>query len=415
MKKRKTGIWLMLLLMLAVLCIPVQASAAKKGFKASKSGVIRYYGSNGKLVKNKWFKVGKKRYYAKANGRVATGVTNIKGKYYYFDKKGVNKTGWVTVKNKRYYFISGKRYAVTGLFTFKNKRTYYFNDKGVMQTGWITLDGNDYYFNNYMLTGWVTVNYKTYYLIKTNPLKGQKATGVFSIGGNLYYFDPDNGELQRNTTVEYRDRTYVVNSSGVCTVMPESGAPTGEMLFFLKFESGSAAYNQTGGDGGKACGAYQFDYRYALLPFVKYAYETNPLVCKEFEPFAKYKSGAKLYNNADFYKAWHQVYKRNSRTFSEMQDTFARINYYDNVERKIQAAGIDIASRSEAVKGAVFSYSIQHGQTSAVNAVKAIKPKSTTSDAQFLKKLYNYRKKSFPLYAARYTQEYKAALAELNQ
>ena len=120
MKKRKTGIWLTLLLMLAVLCIPVQASAAKTGFKTSKSGVIRYYGSNGKLVKNKWFKVGKKRYYAKANGRVATGVTGIKGKYYYFDKKGVNKTGWVTVKNKRYYFISGKRYAATGLFTFKN-------------------------------------------------------------------------------------------------------------------------------------------------------------------------------------------------------------------------------------------------------------------------------------------------------
>ena len=206
-----------------------------------------------------------------------------------------------------------------------------------------------------------------------------------------------------------------VNSSGVCTVIPESGAPTGEMLFFLKFESGSAAYNQTGGDGGKACGAYQFDYRYALLPFVKYAYETNPLVCKEFEPYAKYKSGAKLYNNTDFFKAWHQVYKRNSRTFSEMQDTFARINYYDNVERKLQSAGIDVASRSEAVKGAIFSYSIQHGQTSAVNAVKAIKPKSTTSDAKFLKKLYNYRKKSFPLYASRYTQEYKAALAEFNQ
>ena len=77
-------------------------------------------------------------------------------------------------------------------------------------------------------------------------------------------------------------------------------------------------------------------------------------------------------------------------------------------------AGIDIASRSDVVKGAIFSYSIQHGQTSAINAVRAIKPKSATSDAQFLKKLYDYRKKAFPLYAIRYTQEYKAALAILN-
>ena len=87
--------------------------------------------------------------------------------------------------------------------------------------------------------------------------------------------------------------------------------------------------------------------------------------------------------------------------FSEMQDTFARINYYDNVERKLQSAGIDVASRSEAVKGAIFSYSIQHGQTSAVNAVKAIQPKSTTSDAKFLKKLYNTERSHSSLYASR--------------
>ena len=53
--------------------------------------------------------------------------------------------------------------------------------------------------------------------------------------------------------------------------------------------------------------------------------------------------------------------------------------------------------------------------TSAVNAVKAIKPKSAMSDAAFLKKLYNYRKKSFPLYASRYTQEYKLAISVLKK
>lgn len=402
-----------LLLMLILVCIPVQASAAKKGFQ-TKNGVIRYYGSNGKQVKGKWFKVKKKYYYAKEDGALATGLTEINGKLYYFTQKGINKTGWVTVKGKKYYFISKKRYAATGLFRFKNKKTYYFNENGVMKTGWITINDKDYYFKDNMRTGWITVKGKRYYLIKSSSMKGQKATGVFSIGNKLYYFDPDDGTLQTNTTVEYNDRTYTVNASGICTVNPQSGAPSSDMLFFLKFESGSAAYNQTGGDHGCACGAYQFDYRYSLLKFVKYAYAENPLVCKEFAPYQKYTSGSKLKSNSAFYKAWHQVYKRNKKTFSALQDTYARINYYDNVERILQVAGIDVASRSDVVKGAIFSYSIQHGQTSAINAVKAIKPKSSMSDAQFLKKLYDYRKKAFALYASRYTQEYKLAISILN-
>lgn len=412
MKKRKMGVIMTLLLLLVLICLPVQASAAKSGFQ-TKNGVIRYYDAKGKLVKGKWFKVGKKRYYATANGTLAKGIYNIGGKLYNFDKNGVNKTGWATAKNCKYYFISSKRYAATGFFTFKNKKTYYFDKNGIMQTGWKTINGKEYYFNEYMRTGWIKKGSKQYYLIKSAPMKGQKAYGVFSIGGKLYYFDPDTGELQRNTTVEYNDRTYTVDSNGICTVKPDNRAPSEEMLFFLKFESGSAAYNQTGGDGGKACGAYQFDYRYSLLPFVKYAYAENKLVCKEFAPYAKYKSGSKLKSNSSFYKAWHQVYKRNKKTFSALQDTYARINYYDNVERRLQLAGIAVASRSDVVKGAIFSYSIQHGQTSAVNAVKAIKPKSSMTDAQFLKKLYDYRKKSFPLYAIRYTQEYKAALSIL--
>ena len=258
------------------------------------------------------------------------------------------------------------------------------------------------------------LNSKKYYFIKSSPRRGQMATGVFSIGGKLYYFDPDTGELQTNTRVEYNDRTYTVDAQGVCTVVPEDSSPSAEMLFFLRFESGSSAYNQTGGDHGCACGAYQFDYRYSLKPFITYAYRENPLVCKEFKPFLKLSS-SQLRSNSKFYKAWHQVYKRNKRTFSALQDTYARINYYDNAERKLQLSGIDIASRSDVVKGAVFSYSIQHGMTSAVNAVKAIKPKSAMSDAAFLKKLYNYRKKSFPLYASRYTQEYKLAISVLKK
>lgn len=50
-------------------------------------------------------------------------------------------------------------------------------------------------------------------------------------------------------------------------------------------------------------------------------------------------------------------------------------------------------ARPDIVKGAVFSYSIQHGQWTAAGAVKAAGIKNSTTDEQFLQKLYAYRKK----------------------
>ena len=192
-----------------------------------------------------------------------------------------------------------------------------------------------------------------------------------------------------------------------------SSTSRADLLFFLTFESGSDAYNQTGGDYGNACGAYQFDNRYSLLPFVKYAYSKDPTLCKEFKKYAKYTDGTKLKSNQKFYKAWHKIYTRNPYLFAELQDTYARQEYYDPVERTLALAGIDLASRPDIVKGAVYSYSIQHGQTAAISAVKACKLRSTMTDEKFLKKLYNYRKKNFPTYANRYSAEYTLAMSRL--
>ena len=57
---------------------------------------------------------------------------------------------------------------------------------------------------------------------------------------------------------------------------------------------------------------------------------------------------------------------------------------------------INMDARPDIVKGAVFSYSIQHGQWTAAGAVKAAGIKNSTTDEQFLQKLYAYRKKTYP-------------------
>ena len=74
-----------------------------------------------------------------------------------------------------------------------------------------------------------------------------------------------------------------------------------------------------------------------------------------------------------------------------------------------------MSKRPDVVKGAVYSYSIQHGQLSAANAVVAAKISNSTSDSEFLRLLYYYRMKQYPAYVSRYRSEYTQALSLLRK
>lgn len=366
---------ILLITLLLLLGAPCTVNAASYTWKSVGDGNKQCYQNGTKLVKNKW--VGNKHLnaagYMDRNTWVKRKVNGVNTRVFVRDDgKWVKnfKEGWQKI----------------------NKKYYYYTSAGKLMTGWIkTIDG------------------KIYYSDKTTKTRVKK---LQSIKGKLYYFNA-NGVLQTNKQITYKGKKYTTDGRGVCTPVSSSGTPGADMLFFLTFESGSAAYNQTGGDHGNACGAYQFDNRYSLLPFVKFAYAHNPTLCKEFKKFAKYTNGTKLKSNTKFFKAWNKVYARNPQLFAQLQDTFARQEYYDPVERALAVAGIDLASRSDVVKGAVYSYSIQHGQTSAVNAVRACKITTKTTDAQFLKKLYDYRMSHFPAYKSRYTSECALALSKL--
>lgn len=376
------------------------------------------YTASGKLYKNKLAAVRlsdgiTRKYFINSHGYCATGKVKTSKGYYYFDPKTcAMRTGWIKLKDKYYCFNSSTGLAYTGgMKKISSGRVYCFSSTGVMLTGWRKLDGKYYYFMNHRRTGWISPgDGKKYYLSKTT---GARVGGVYGIDGKLYCFSTTTGELLKNVNVSYQGRKYVVDANGVCSLVPDTKAPSSKMLFFLAFESGSEAYDQTGGDNGNACGAYQFDNRYSLLPFVKYAYSSNASLCREFKIYAAYTDGTKLKSNTKFYTAWHTIYRRNPQLFAELQDKFAKVNYYDPVEQSLARAGINLAKRSDVVKGAVYSYSIQHGQTTAVNAVMAIKIKESTSDKDFLKKLYSYRMKKFPAYKSRYSAEYKLALTKL--
>ncbi len=372
MKKRGITGSILFVALLLLLAMPCTVDAASYTWKSVENGNMQCY-QNGNLVKNKW--VGNRHLnksgYMDRNTWVSRKVNGVKIRVFVRDDgKWVKnfKAGWQKI----------------------NKQYYYYTDAGKL------------------VTGWIKVGDKMYYIDKSTKTRVKK---LQSIGGKLYYFTSA-GVLRTNRKITYKGQKYMADERGVCTPVG-GGTPGADMLFFLTFESGSAAYSQTGGDHGNACGAYQFDNRYSLLPFVKYAYAQNPTLCKDFKKYAKYTNGTKLKSNKKFFKAWNKVYARDPKLFAQLQDTFARQEYYDPVERALAVAGIDLASRPDVVKGAVYSYSIQHGQTTAVNAVKACKIKTKTTNVQFLKKLYNYRMKHFPVYKSRYSSECALALSKL--
>ena len=97
-----------------------------------------------------------------------------------------------------------------------------------------------------------------------------------------------------------------------------------------------------------------------------------------------------------------------------MENDLQQIEYYDVTAGYLQSKfNINMDARPDIVKGAVFSYSIQHGQWTAAGAVKAAGIKNSTTDEQFLQKLYAYRKKTYPAYTTRYNEELSLALSLL--
>ena len=349
-----------------------------------------YYNPNGyRRVKFKggWIKTGGKYYFFKDQKRL-TGYRKINGKRYYFDSEGARQSG---------------------LFNIKGKYRFFKKNGVMIMSRWKTVNGKRYYFNKkgYIKQGFITVNKKKYYqTIETGIVTGQQ-----TINGKIYYFS-SKGVYNAAMTKKLRGSASKLGNYS-------------DILFFTKFESGSAGYAQTGGDSGRAYGKYQFDYRYSLVPFLKYCYNKNSTFFKGFKPFINTAQGSssliQTSSNHKLADAWKACYKAYAKYFSNMQDEFALDQYYKPCEKALSAKGIHMELRPYVCRGAVFSYSIQHGQTTAVNAVVNAGLKDSVSDKDFLKKLYDYRWRDSKGWAGRsaftyrYNQEKALALSTYNQ
>ncbi len=437
---------LVLILAVSFLLAGARAGAAEAAGKVNwvmKDGVYYAYNvASGQLIRSR--RVG--RYYTKKDGSRVINAFR-KGKYYGWDGKRTSfRGGFIRAAGKLYYFrnrrklkgfqkIGNHHYyfgregdALTGpVKVGKAYRMFLVNGRMAEKNGWVNLGNRKYYVRNhgFLSFGFIRKDGKTYYQTKDKGI----LTGSHRISGREYYFN-ESGVLSKKARSPVSDKA---------PVRPGSMGRYEDLLFFTRYESGDEAYGQAGGDHGKAYGKYQFDYRYSLIPLLKYCYRKDPSVCREFKVFLNLKSGdrrliagnrkpireagisdaAAKKQSWDLAVAWKKVYRRDPKSFRKWQDEYAMSTYYMPVQNYLASRGIHLKGRSYVERGAVYSYAIQSGSYSAQMAVLALGITDAISSRDFLERLYDYRWKDRsgwnknPLFLSRFRQEKEEAMSIL--
>ncbi|MGT2786914.1 hypothetical protein [Streptococcus loxodontisalivarius] len=203
-----------------------------------------FYGEDGQLLTNTYFKYGLAWYYAGPDGKLLTGHQTINGEDVFFNKNGVQAKenfGYEEDGSVYFYDINGK--LVRNTFVFKYEKWYYITEDGSPAKGRYTIDGEEYYFDetNYWQAKGVLItdtdgnqyyyDKKTGQLIRNRFLQdtlgllyyagndGQFAKGFYTIEGKTYYFSKNSGYLLKNYTGSIDDKLVSIDSNGVVTFL----------------------------------------------------------------------------------------------------------------------------------------------------------------------------------------------------
>lgn len=158
---------------------------------------------------------------------------------------------------------------------------------------------------------------------------------------------------------------------------------------WLKRESGTKGYRCVLGDSGAANSAYQFDYRYALVPFMQYCVDKFPSHYDGFKKYIAYGAGnSNLRGNTGLANLWLSYCDKYWDEFCSLQDSYAYIKYYLEAKKYIKNLyGIEMDNHSPVVKGTLFSMAIRSG--SLTGARKFAGCNNKTSDVEMLRISYS--------------------------
>lgn len=209
------------------------------GWRAAADGVHFQYFENGRLQKEKWLTLNKKKYYLDEQGYRVTGIYEISGSKYYFNSDGVMQKGkWVSDGNADYYVgTTGEVWTKQWLYkgntlvyvksdgaVAKNElvkigsKTYFFDKKGKRSQGFKKVKNKYYYCDAsgvIQKKKWVQQKGKSYYLQKNGVRASNK---LVKIGKYKYYFN-SKGVLQKNKKITYQYNIYAADKQGHCKLI----------------------------------------------------------------------------------------------------------------------------------------------------------------------------------------------------
>jgi len=136
-----------------------------------------------------------------------------------------------------------------------------------------------------------------------------------------------------------------------------------------------------GGDGGRAYGKYQFDYKAGGLQTF---FRDNPEYAAKFEGLSP---GTKAFNDR-----WKQVARENPIAFEAAQDRSAKNIWYEPARKHAESLGFKTSDRG--IQEALFSGSIQHGGIKKIlDRTAALEGFADMTEQQQIQAFYDQRAK----------------------
>lgn len=190
----------------------------------------------------------------------------------------------------------------------------------------------------------------------------------------------------RQTETAVRREAISVSSSG----LKVTGYPAELFMLAMAGESSCAEPGIVdGGDKGRAYGILQFDYRYDLTDFMRYAYQLHPQLWPAFADFQHTARGdGSMVHNAAIGQAFADAMAVDRQNAIADQLVFAAHRYWDGCAGRLNRAGFNLGGRSVAVSAAMFSVNVNAG-VHTDQYLRMLKPEMT--DEEMVCAIYQMR------------------------
>ena len=298
----------------------------------------------------------------------------VMGELYHAGADGFLDTGWYSAESRNWYYFDEKGRAVDGWI--EENGDWYYLDDGAYKTGWAVISGADdaeewYFFDD---DGRMLSDCRTpdgYYVGMDGQWKKDVPVGC----------DGDDFEWNRPANEE----------PGQISGLIIAGMPAEFYMLSIAGETSGMANEAAvaNGDHGRAYGICQFDYRYDLADFMRYAYGKHPDLWPAFEGFLSAADGdAALCGNRVIADAFTGAMAADRETAIGDQLEFLRGRYWDGFAATMNQAGFNLGGRHIAVSAAFFSVNVNCGAQASI-FINNLSPDMT--DEEMIRSIYRLR------------------------